>query len=101
MNVSVVVEQIDDAGYRATTVSPVPLVAEATTRQQVLDGIRELLRDKLAQVEIIQLQVPGRAGADDPWNGLVGTWAGRPDREQIEQNLRDYRREVDADPLRL
>ena len=58
MNVSVVLEQLDEAGYRATTVTPVPLVAEAETRQQVLEGIREMLRDKLSQVEIIQVQVP-------------------------------------------
>jgi hypothetical protein len=101
MNISVMVEQLDDEVYRATTVNPVPLVAEGETRQRVLEGISEMLRDKLSQVEIIQVEAPDNDVHNGNWSSFVGTWAARPDREQFEQNVREYRREVDADPGRL
>jgi hypothetical protein len=31
---------------------------------------------------------------------FAGTWKDRPDLAEFEQNIREYRREVDADPDR-
>jgi hypothetical protein len=101
MNVSVVLEQLNDNAYRATSFAPVPLVAEAATRQQAVDQIRDMIRDRLSQVEVIHVEVPGKEEINDPWIAMIGTWAGHPDAADIEQNMREYREEVDADPRRL
>jgi hypothetical protein len=101
MNVSVVLEQLNDNAYRATSFAPLPLVAEASTRQQAVDRIREMIRDKLSRVEVIQVEVPAHEGVDDPWIAMIGTWKDHPDAADIEQSMREYREEVDADPNRL
>jgi hypothetical protein len=31
---------------------------------------------------------------------LAGTWKDRPDLAEFEQNIREYRRQIDADPDR-
>src|SRR5208282_4231001 len=98
MNVSVVLEQLNDNAYRATSFAPVPLTTDAATRQQAVDRIREMIRDKLCQVEVIQVEVAGKEETKDPWIALIGTWADNPDAAEVEQNMRKYREEVDADP---
>ena len=101
MNVSVLLEQLNDNAYRATSFAPVPLVAEAATRQQAVDQIREMICDKLSNGEVIQVEVPGKAETKDPWKALIGIWKDHPDAMDIERNMREYREEVDADPRRL
>lgn len=36
----------------------------------------------------------------NPWLAIAGTWKDRPDLDEFEENIRDYRRQVDADPDR-
>lgn len=101
MNVSVMLEQVGDSGYRATVFAPAPLVAEAASREQAVERIRQMIRERLSQVELIQVEVPGLAEPSDPWIALAGTWRGHPDALELEQHLRDYRHDVNADPGRL
>jgi len=100
MDVSVMLEQVKDNGYRATTFAPAPLVVEAATRDEAIVRLREMICKKLSGVELIQLQIPVGTGAD-PWLAFAGIWRDHPDAREIEQNIREYRREVDADPDRL
>ena len=101
MHVSVLLEQLNDNAYRATSFLPVPLVAEASTRKQALDRIREMIRDKLSKGEVIQVEVPGEAEIADPWRAMIGIWKDNPDAADIVENMREYRKKVDADPRRL
>jgi hypothetical protein len=97
MNVSVLLEQLNDNAYRATSFSPVPLVAEATTRKQAVDRIREMVRDKLSKGEAIQVEVLGKAEIVDPWRAMIGIWKDNPDAADVVENMREYRKEVDAE----
>jgi hypothetical protein len=101
MNVSVMVEQLDNDAYRATAFAPAPLVAEASTREQAVDKIRTMIRHRLAEVEVIQVEIPGPSVPRDPWTSIVCSWQGHPDAAEFEQNVKDYRQEVDRDPQRL
>jgi hypothetical protein len=101
MDISVVLEQLNDDAYRATVFAPTPLVAEASTRQQAIERIRQMLLDKLSRVEVIHVEVPETEGQRDPWNAVIGTWTGHPDANTLEQNLQDCRQDVDADVCRL
>ena len=83
MNVSIVLEQLNDRSFRATSFAPVPLVAEASTRQQAVDRIREMIRDRLSQVEVIQVDVPGKARQRIPWRAMIGIWKDHPDAAEI------------------
>jgi hypothetical protein len=37
----------------------------------------------------------------DPWLAMAGTWRDHPDAAEFQQNMKDYRREVDEDQARL
>jgi hypothetical protein len=100
MDVSVMLEQVGNNGYRASTCSPAPFVAEAATRDEAVGKIRDMLCQKLSGVEMIELPIPCQS-QPDPWMAFAGIWRDHPDAAEIEQNIRDYRRDVDADPERL
>ncbi|MBI3464178.1 MAG: type II toxin-antitoxin system HicB family antitoxin [Planctomycetes bacterium] len=99
MEIPVLLEAMKDNGYRATALAPAPLVAEAATREEVLEQVRNLVKQRYANAELVQLRVP-LPGEPHPWKNVAGTWKDHPDAAEFEQNLRDYRRQVDSDPDR-
>jgi hypothetical protein len=100
MDVSVMLEQVQGNGYRATALVPTPLVAEAPTRDEAVDKIRALISEKLSQAELIQIQVPVSTESN-PWLAIAGIWRDHPDIDEVEENIQAYRREIDADPDRI
>lgn len=100
MNVSVMLEQLNDDAYRATAFAA-PLVAEASTREKVVDKIQTMIRQRLAEVEVIQVEIPDQPLPRDPWTSIACSWQDHPDAAEFEQNIENYRQEVDRDPQRL
>ena len=100
MDVSVMLEQVAQNGYRATALVPMPLVAEAPTRDEALDRIRALISERLSHAEVIQVEVP-LATQPNPWLAIAGTWREHSDLDQVVENINAYRREVDAAPDRV
>jgi hypothetical protein len=94
-------EQLNENAFRATVCAPTPLVAEASTRELAVDRIRTMIRQRLAGVEMIDVEVPGPQAMQDPWTVIAGSWHEHPDAAEVEQNLKEYREEVDRDPRRL
>jgi len=94
------VEQLSEHGYRATALVPMPLVAEAPTREEVVDKIRTLISARLARTELIHVEVPV-ASDPNPWLAIAGTWRDHPDVDEVVENIHGYRREIDAAPNRL
>ena len=99
MKVEVVLEALDKNRYRASVSRPFELSAEATTREATLTALKEQLDAKLKQVEVLELDVG--TPAEQPWTTLVGTWKDHPDMDEVLENMREYRRQVNADPNRL
>ncbi len=99
MKVEVVLEALDNDGYRASVGHPFELSAEAATREETLAALKGLLDHKLAHVEVLEMDVG--PPSDHPWKSIVGTWKDHPDLEEVLENMREYRRQVDADPNRL
>jgi hypothetical protein len=100
MDVSVMLEHVDNNGFRATAFIPAPLVAEAPTRREAVDRIRTMIHQRLSNVELIQVEVPV-GPASNPWLAIAGTWRDNPDLDQVVENISAYRREVDEDANRL
>ena len=99
MEVSILLEPLDNEGYRATTLSPEPLVAEATTREEAIEQLRELIRGRFSNAEVVRIEVEV-AGESHPWSTLAGSWRDHPDAAEFEQNVSEYRKQVDSDPGR-
>lgn len=100
MDVSVMLEQVGEHGYRATAMVPTPLVAEAPTRHEAVDRIRALISARLSRAELIHLEVP-MASEPNPWLAIAGTWRDHPDVDEVVENINAYRREIDGAPNRL
>ncbi|MDH3604990.1 MAG: hypothetical protein OEU26_35765 [Candidatus Tectomicrobia bacterium] len=100
MDISVVVEKVGDDGYRATSYVPTHVVAQGNTREGALDRLCDQLRGRLSSAEVVTLSLP-LLGDAHPWKAIAGSGCEHPDRSEIEENLREYRRQVDADPDRL
>ena len=94
MTVSVMVELLSDNQYRATAMVPTPLVAEAPSRTEAVDKIRSLVEERLGSAEFIELDLP-LAKAANPWLAMAGTWRDHPDVDEVEEHIRDYRRDID------
>lgn len=99
MKVEVVLEALDNDGYRASVGHPFELSAEAATREETLAALKGLLDHKLAHVEVLEMDVG--PPTEHPWKTIVGTWKDHPDMDEVLENMREYRRQVDADPNRL
>lgn len=99
MKVEVVLEVLDQDRYRASVSHPFELSAEAETREATLTALKEQLDAKLKHVEVVELDV-GRP-TEQPWASLIGTWKDHPDLDEVLENMREYRRQVNADPNRL
>ena len=100
MDIAVVVEKVEDNGYRAVSFVPMHVIAEGTTREEALNQLCNQIRGRLSKAEVVQLQVQ-LPGESHPWKGIGGSWRDHPDRSQFERNMQEYRRQVDADPDRL
>lgn len=99
MKVEVVLETLDNDRYRASVHHPFDLSAEAATREASLTALKEQLDTKLRQVEVLELEVG--ALAEHPLKTIIGTWKDHPDMDEVLENMREYRRQVNADPNRL
>ena len=99
MKVEVVLEALEHDRFRASVSHPFELSAEAETREATLTALKEQLDAKLMQVEVVELDV-GRP-TEQPWTSLIGTWKDHPDMDDVLENMREYRRQVNADPNRL
>jgi hypothetical protein len=99
MEILVLLERVAGKGYRAESLTLSGFTAEAPTREEALDQLRELVRGKLSRGEVVRLQVP-LPGEPHPWLAIAGTWKDDPDLPEFEQNIREYRRQIDLDPDR-
>ena len=90
MEISVLVEAIEKNGYRATMLIPAPLVAEASTREEALDRLRKLIRERFSNAEIVRIDVPV-PGEAHPWKSIAGTWKDHPDSADFDFNLKEYK----------
>ncbi len=99
MEIAVLVEPIENKGYRVTSLGLTRLIAEAPTREEALERLRTLVHGQFSHAEIVTLHVPIH-GEAHPWKALAGTWKNHPDAAEFERNLQDYRRQLDTDPNR-
>jgi hypothetical protein len=100
MDVSVLLEKVEENGFRATALVPTPLIAEAPTRDEAVAKIYDLIGEKLSNAELIRVRVPS-GKEHNPWLAIAGTWRDHPDVDQVVANIEDYRREIDSDADRI
>jgi hypothetical protein len=96
VNVSVFVEKIEANGYRATSISIPGHVAEAETREGALTQLQHQLKQRLSHGEFATIEL-GNLEPENPWLAIAGSWKGRDDLDEFEENIRKNRRRIDED----
>lgn len=94
MQLTVLVERIDDHTYRAETAQPILLTTEGRTRDEALERLLKLAQQRLAAGEMVHLELSD-VSVSHPWLPYAGIWRDHPDVDALLDNIADYRRQLD------
>jgi hypothetical protein len=94
MQLTVLVERIDEQTYRAETAQPVSMTTEGRTRDEALARLLKLAQRRLATGEMVHLELSDVAGAH-PWLPYAGIWKDHPEVDALLDNIAEYRRQLD------
>ncbi len=84
--------------YRATCGPPLAVSAEGATRDEAVDKLERLLRDRLNNgVEIVAAEVPARV-LENPWVKYAGMFKDDPMFADVLEIIKENRRKDDEDP---
>ena len=88
MEVQILVEQVAGNGFRASSGGPLNLQVEAATRDDAIDGLRQLIKNRLdAGAEFTRVEV----GADHPLAPFAGIFKNDPLLPAWKEAMKDYR----------
>ena len=94
MQLTVLVEQINDSTNRAETAQPIVLTTEGRTRDEALERLRHLAHQRLSAGEMVQLDL-GEVAIPHPWLPYAGIWRDHPDIEALLDTIAENRRQID------
>jgi hypothetical protein len=94
MQLTVLVERIDEQRYRAETAQPVSLATEGHTREEAVERLRKLVQQRLAAAEVLQLEIP-EVVEPHPWVPFAGIWKDHPEIDALLDSIAQYRRRLD------
>ena len=97
---SILVKRLKSKSYRARSLALPDVVAEASTRDEAIQKVRERLQLELAESEVVDDGL-SELVTTNPWLAIAGSWKDRQDLDRFADAIRDYRRQVDEDPNRL
>ncbi len=98
MQIPILVEPLSNDGYRATCGLPLAVSAEGATRDEAVEKLERLLRDRLSNgVEIVATEVPARV-VENPWVKYAGMFKDDPMFAEVLEIMKENRRKDDEDP---
>jgi predicted RNase H-like HicB family nuclease len=97
MTYNAVLESQQDKGYTATILGWPGCSAAGSTREEALGKVREALRQRLSEVEIVPLEVEEPPQSSHPWLRFAGMFRDDPLFDEVEAGIQSYRQELDAD----
>jgi hypothetical protein len=95
MMIRMVVEPIENDGFRAKGEEPYAITAEGVSREECVRKLRELLEARLGNgtpLELIEVN------PSHPWAKFAGTLRDDPLADAWEEAMREYRRMKDEEP---
>ncbi|MFZ4658406.1 MAG: type II toxin-antitoxin system HicB family antitoxin [Caldilineaceae bacterium] len=91
----VLIEKNGD-GYKARVLHWPDCVAQAVTREEVLQQVRMQLLNRLAKAELVTLSFTAEE-INNPWIKFAGMWKDNPDFDEFQAAIQQHRRELDAE----
>ncbi len=97
MQIPVLIEPIENQGYRVSGGPGLEFVAQGTTPDQALAGLRAEIERRIAAGAILtNLEVGPTAG--NPWIACAGSLENDPTYDEWQREIAAYRREIDESP---
>lgn len=93
MEVTVLVERLNEHKYRASTGYPVPMESEGESREDAVERLREQAVQRLKASELVQVSI--QEIPDNPWIKYAGIWKDHPEFDAFLENIAEYRRTAD------
>lgn len=78
MTYSVLVEDNGERSFQAVALGLPDCRAVAATREQALAKLRKILSKRLAQAEIVEVEIPESTSAEHPWKRFAGMFENEP-----------------------
>jgi hypothetical protein len=98
MQIPILVEPVTNNGYRATSGPPLTMSAEGATRDEAVDKLELLLRDRLSNgVELVSAEVPARV-VENAWVKYAGMFKDDPMFAEVLEIMKENRRKDEEDP---
>lgn len=98
MQVAVLIEPNRPQGFRATAPTYPDVSADGPTEDAAVQSLSDRLSEKLKQARMVTVEIPVKT--DKPWMAAAGCLKDEPDLDAYWGAILEYRRQVDADPLR-
>src|SRR5262249_3777707 len=96
MQIPVLIERVENNGYRARGAEPFALSADGATQEEALANLREQLRTRMKAGSMI---VPLEVAADPhPLAEFAGMFNDDPDFQEVVEIMAENRRKMNADP---
>jgi hypothetical protein len=95
MEVTVFVERLGDETYRAETAQPIILATEGRTRDEAIERLQVLARQRLTAGEVVRLEIP-EVPTPHPWIAFAGIWKDHPDYDAMLRHIATETRRLDT-----
>jgi hypothetical protein len=96
MNIPVLIEPVENNGFRATGGLPFEITAEGATRGEALDRLRAEIDKRIAAGAIV-VPLDIAPAEENPWVQGVGMFRDDPQFDEWQDAISQYRRQVDQD----
>ncbi|MBW3597572.1 MAG: hypothetical protein KY475_09890 [Planctomycetes bacterium] len=94
MHIPILIDPISDGGFRASTGAPLELQAEAPSRDEAVDKLRQLIERRIAAgSELAALSIDG---TEHPLARFAGIFKDEPLLQEWKDAMAEYRRQADA-----
>ena len=94
MQLTVWVERIDEQMYRAETAQSVSLATQGRTREEAVERLCELAKQRLSTGEVTQIDLPAGTAAH-PWMPFAGSWKDHPEIDAWVDTIAEQRVQLD------
>ena len=92
MQFPVLIEQVANNGYRASSGAPLALSADGATRDEAIGKLQEQLRQRLQSgAEVATVEIPARP-IENPWVRFAGMFKDDPDFQEVVEIMAENRR---------
>src|SRR5437016_1120959 len=100
MEIPVLIELVENNGFRARSGEPLALCAEGSSPAEALANLQRMMDNRLQGGARLTFIAP-TGGTDNAWTRMAGIFENEPFFDAWQEAIKEYRRQVEEDPERI